>query len=82
MKASEAADKLRPSIEGSHPTISTLTDTGDTIYRARVMGMDEGEAREACNFLRIRRMACIVVPPEVDVAQVRGITRPAALSTD
>ncbi|WP_404384515.1 serine hydrolase [Caenispirillum salinarum] len=76
-KASEAAERLRPSIEGSHPKIATTKDTGDTIYRARVMGMDEGEAREACNFLRVNRMACIVVPPEQDMARV---SRPAALA--
>jgi D-alanyl-D-alanine carboxypeptidase len=79
-KASEAADKLRPSVEGSHPKISTLKDTGDTIYRARVMGMDENEAREACNFLRVSRMACIVVPPEMDLAQ--AVSRPTALSAN
>lgn len=81
-KASEAAEMLSASIEGSHPKISTLNETGDTIYRARVMGMDEGEAREACNYLRVNRMACIVVPPETDVARAGDVTRPAALAAN
>lgn len=74
MKAMEAADKLRANIAGSHAKISTLRESDQTIYRARVMGMDEEEARDSCNFLRTNRMACIVVPPDVKMASAR---RPA-----
>lgn len=68
MKAVEAADKLKRALDGPHARISTVRDDSGTIYRARVMGMTEREARSACTTLKRSNMACIVVPPDVNLA--------------
>ncbi|MBM86483.1 MAG: D-alanyl-D-alanine carboxypeptidase [Rhodospirillaceae bacterium] len=41
-----------------------------TIYRARIMGLLEGEARDACMILISKHLPCVPVPGDVDVAQV------------
>ncbi|SOD89125.1 D-alanyl-D-alanine carboxypeptidase [Caenispirillum bisanense] len=81
MKAVEAADKLKRAIQGTHAKISTLRDDSGTIYRARVMGMSEREARTACDTLKRTNMACIIVPPDVNLALAGG-KRAATTATD
>ncbi|MCA1940827.1 MAG: SPOR domain-containing protein, partial [Caenispirillum bisanense] len=81
MKAVEAADKLKRAIQGTHAKISTVRDDSGTIYRARVMGMSEREARTACDTLKRTNMACIIVPPDVNLALAGG-KRAATTATD
>jgi D-alanyl-D-alanine carboxypeptidase len=60
--ASKAAIKAANLPQG-HVNVSALHSGRNTLYRARVTGLGEGAAREACRTLERERIACVVVAP-------------------
>jgi D-alanyl-D-alanine carboxypeptidase len=63
-RAAANAISILPDVLGSTQpqVIEVLTETS-TIYRARLSGLDEATAREACRQLRARQAACLAVRP-------------------
>jgi D-alanyl-D-alanine carboxypeptidase len=63
-RAAANAMSALPDILGSTQprVIEVITETS-TIYRARLSGLDETTAREACRQLRARQAACLAVRP-------------------
>jgi hypothetical protein len=46
--------------------IQPVDRTDDTLFRARLMGMDEGSARASCQQLVINGQVCMLVTPQGD----------------
>jgi D-alanyl-D-alanine carboxypeptidase len=62
--ASRARDRLGDVIAGAETTIMAVrTDGGETVFRARLTGLDEPTAREACTRLLRAGRGCFAVPP-------------------
>jgi D-alanyl-D-alanine carboxypeptidase len=64
--ASKAAIKAAHLNQGQ-VNISPLQNGRNTLYRARVTGLGEAQARDACKALERERMACVVVAPSGSV---------------
>ena len=60
--ASKAAIKAANLNQGQ-VSVSPLQNGHSTLYRARVVGLGETQAREACRTLERERIACVVVAP-------------------
>lgn len=56
-KAGTILDKALPNL------VEVRTDRGETIYRARLVGLDEKTARRACATLSKAGQGCMTVPP-------------------
>jgi D-alanyl-D-alanine carboxypeptidase len=62
--ATRARDRLGDVIAGAETTIMAVrTDGGETVFRARLTGLDETSAREACTRLLRAGRGCFAVPP-------------------
>ncbi|TAN56176.1 MAG: D-alanyl-D-alanine carboxypeptidase [Rhodospirillales bacterium] len=63
--ASDAQRKLSKSIPGGKPFVTSHRAQGQTVYRARLTGISESQARSACKKLDgASRSSCHVVAPE------------------
>ena len=57
------AAKAQPSLlTGAEVVISPVTSQGNTIYRARLSGLTETDARRACKSLERKDIGCLTVP--------------------
>jgi D-alanyl-D-alanine carboxypeptidase len=63
-KRAESAASLAPNlfIDRDVDILSSI-ERGRPVYRARLTGFEEGDARQACRELKRRGMVCAVVPP-------------------
>ena len=61
--AQDAARKLSDVFGAQHINISEVLGTKGVIFRARLLGIEEGEARAACSRLEKLNTPCHVVPP-------------------
>jgi hypothetical protein len=49
----------------THPVIEPVqANAGSQLFRAQLVGLSEGSAREACRRLKEMRQSCVVVPPQ------------------
>jgi D-alanyl-D-alanine carboxypeptidase len=63
-KRAESAASLAPNLFIDREVdILSSTERGRPVYRARLTGFEEGDARQACRELKRRGMVCAVVPP-------------------
>lgn len=64
--ARQAARSAGHLLDESLVRVDTVSDSGGaSVFRARLMGVDENEARAACRKLAAQHTACLVIPPEV-----------------
>lgn len=60
--AKKAIRALPETLEpGVVQVVPVATETGGTIYRARIVGIDKSSAAKACRLLSLKQFACIVV---------------------
>ncbi len=64
-----AASALPSLLHGRKIAIVTVNHAGRDLYRARLTGVTEGVAQEACAVLRERNFECVPVPPEATTTQ-------------
>lgn len=65
LAATQAARRLPEILLNTHPVIEPVAaKTGSQLYRAQLVGLSEGTAREACRRLKEMRHSCVVVPPQ------------------
>lgn len=64
-KATRSAHKL---LSRSKILIDTAEDDGETVYRARIMGLTETRAHKACAVLAAKKMECLTVASDGSVA--------------
>jgi D-alanyl-D-alanine carboxypeptidase len=65
---STARDHLGPALRHGRERVERVHRRHGTIYRARIMGLREVEARDACAILVTKHLPCVPVPGDVDVA--------------
>ena len=67
-KQAAAAEKLLDRVRGKLPAAEPLVDAVDagkmTLYRARLTGLTQTSARQACEQLKREKMTCSVVSPD------------------
>jgi D-alanyl-D-alanine carboxypeptidase len=61
--AANAMSTLPDVLGSSQPQVIEVITETTTIYRARLSGLDEATAREACRQLRAKQAACLAVRP-------------------
>jgi D-alanyl-D-alanine carboxypeptidase len=67
-KQAAAAEKLLDRVRGKLPAAEPLVDSVDagkmTLYRARLTGLTQTSARQACEQLKREKMTCSIVSPD------------------
>lgn len=58
-----AAVHIRYVSKSADIQISEVEDTSNKLYRARLTGLSEEEARESCHLLSTTKLSCVIVPP-------------------
>jgi D-alanyl-D-alanine carboxypeptidase len=65
LAATQAARRLPEILLNTHPVIEPVAaNAGNQLYRAQLVGLSDGTAREACRRLKEMRQSCVVVPPQ------------------
>jgi D-alanyl-D-alanine carboxypeptidase len=65
LAATQAARRLPDILLHTHPVIEPVqANAGSQLFRAQLVGLSEGGAREACRRLKEMRQSCVVVPPQ------------------
>ena len=62
-QADKAAATLPDLLDDAEVSVVAGRQRGSTTYRARLLGLDESGARDACRALKARKLSCVVVPP-------------------
>lgn len=63
-RAAERAAKLAPrQLNSATVQLAPLHRKKDSVYRARLVGLSEGDARQACRLLKRHKMDCMPVAP-------------------
>ena len=68
-RASAAAGLARELLREHDVSVVSTEARGEPLFRARLTGLDESEARAACTLLRGREFECLPVPPSIPTAQ-------------
>ncbi len=55
--------KAQANVPAGEPSVEALRADSGMLYRARLTGMSEADARNACSSLKRRNLACTVVSP-------------------
>ena len=76
-RAAENATRLAPSLSDASVEILPQGKKKSTVHRARLAGLSEAEAREACRILERRKQDCMLVAPSA-AAEARGARTIAA----
>ncbi len=63
LAASSAARRLPALLGGARVVVLPQKEASGMIYRARLMGLDETKARDACEELKRDNFGCVAVPP-------------------
>ncbi|MGF1612210.1 MAG: SPOR domain-containing protein [Kiloniellales bacterium] len=61
--AEHAAQRLPSDLRQARINISPMADKEGRVFRARLMGFDEADARRACSRLEALKISCYVVTP-------------------
>jgi D-alanyl-D-alanine carboxypeptidase len=61
--AATALASAPDSLAGARPQVVEVITDSATIYRARLVGLEEPQAREACRILKTAQAACLTVRP-------------------
>jgi len=64
----QAATTIPDLLQATRPVISQINSETGLLYRARLSGLSEVRAREACRLLAERDLSCVVVPPQMTAA--------------
>jgi len=67
--AASRASRIAPSLKRSRISVKSSAARGKRIYRARLVGLVESKAREACRVLKRRNITCLVIREENSVSQ-------------
>lgn len=67
LAAGQAAQRLRGLPVTATIEVLPLTDGSDTLYRARIVGMPQDNARDICRQLRSTALPCVMVTPNGDI---------------
>lgn len=70
--AANAADRLADLPDTANIEVLALETDRSTLYRARIIGMGEREARHLCRQIRDRGRSCVIVTPDGDI-QLAGL---------
>jgi len=77
LAASSAARRLPSLLGNARVVVLPKKEDADTIYHARIIGLDEARARHVCKELKKNNFSCIAVPPEgrvsVDQSEAVGV---------
>ncbi len=63
MAADQALAQIKSTPTGTEVHIQQVNKADGSLYRARLKGLDEVAARNACRELKQQRMSCVAVPP-------------------
>ncbi|WP_085905298.1 D-alanyl-D-alanine carboxypeptidase [Kiloniella majae] len=63
MAADQALAQIKSTPTGTQVHIQQVNKADGSLYRARLKGLDEVAARNACRELKQQRMSCVAVPP-------------------
>lgn len=63
------------------PVILPGTSTKDPIYRARLGGFNEADARDACRVLGTRGISCVTVAPDTQTAELAEVGTDGDMTT-
>ncbi|MEH6630934.1 MAG: D-alanyl-D-alanine carboxypeptidase [Halopseudomonas aestusnigri] len=63
MAADQALAQITTNIRGTEVHIQQVDKAEGSLYRARLKGLNEVAARNACRELKEQRMSCVAVPP-------------------
>ncbi|KLN59527.1 D-alanyl-D-alanine carboxypeptidase [Kiloniella spongiae] len=63
MAADQALAQIKSTPTGTQVHIQQVDKADGSLYRARLKGLDEIAARNACRELKQQRMSCVAVPP-------------------
>ncbi|MGY9020839.1 MAG: D-alanyl-D-alanine carboxypeptidase family protein [Alphaproteobacteria bacterium] len=63
------ASRIAPDLKRSRISVKSSAARGKRIYRARLVGLVEANAREACRVLKRRNITCLVIREENPVSQ-------------
>lgn len=61
---------LGPAIDHGRERVERVRRRHGIIYRARIMGLREVEARDACAILLTKHLPCVPVPADAEVAEI------------
>ncbi len=67
--AASRASRIAPTLKRSRISVKSSSARGKRIYRARLVGLIEANAREACKVLKRRNITCLVIREENSVSQ-------------
>ena len=67
--AASRASRIAPTLRRSRISVKSSAARGKRIYRARLVGLVEANAREACKVLKRRNITCLVIREENSVSQ-------------
>ncbi|NKB22297.1 MAG: D-alanyl-D-alanine carboxypeptidase [Alphaproteobacteria bacterium] len=67
--AASRASRIAPGLRRSRISVKSSAARGKRIYRARLVGLVEAKAREACRVLKRRNITCLVIKEENAVSQ-------------
>ena len=74
LAATQAARRVPTILLDTRSVIETIErSAGGPLYRARLIGLSETSAREACRKLKEMRHSCVVVPPQSATLQTSAI---------
>lgn len=60
--AKQALAKAQTKVAGAEPAVEPVRSDNGTLYRARLTGLTEADARNACSSLKRQNLSCTVVP--------------------
>lgn len=60
--AKQALAKAQTKVAGAEPAVEPVRSDSGTLYRARLTGLTEADARSACSSLKRQNLSCTVVP--------------------
>ena len=67
--AASRASKIAPGLRRTHISVKLGTSRGKRIYRARLIGLPKLKAKEACQFLKRRKITCLLIREESAISE-------------
>ncbi|MBK18099.1 MAG: D-alanyl-D-alanine carboxypeptidase [Rhodospirillaceae bacterium] len=67
--AASRASRIAPSLRRSRISVKSSATRGKRVYRARLVGLPERKARQACQVLKRRNITCLVIKEESAISE-------------
>ena len=72
LAATQAKGKLPKTLKGAKVAVVQSEEDGSTLYRARLIGLSEKQARSACRQFKDRGIDCLTVSPDQTLSPAAG----------